>query len=43
LAWQAYRDAHDQPLPDIPDWMDALQQLNPRIVYFAHDRSVWTP
>jgi N-acyl homoserine lactone hydrolase len=43
LAWQAHRDAHDQSLPDIPDWIDALQQLNPRIVYFAHDRSVWTP
>ena len=43
LAWQAYRDAHDQPLPDIPDWIDALQQLDPRMVYFAHDRSVWTP
>jgi N-acyl homoserine lactone hydrolase len=43
LAWQAHHDAHDQPFPGIPDWIDALQQLNPRIVYFAHDRSVWTP
>ena len=42
LAWQAHRDAHDQPLPGIPAWIDALQQLNPRMVYFAHDRSVWT-
>ena len=43
LAWQARRDAHDPPLPSIPDWIDALQQLDPRLVYFAHDRSVWTP
>jgi N-acyl homoserine lactone hydrolase len=25
LAWQPHRDPHDQPLPDIPDWIDALQ------------------
>lgn len=43
LAWQARRDGHGQPLPEIPGWIDALQQLDPRIVYFAHDRSVWTP
>src|SRR5215831_18799817 len=40
LAWQTYRDAHDQPLPGIPDWTDALQQPDPRMIYFAHDRSV---
>ena len=43
LAWRAHRDSHGQPLPEIPNWIDALQQLDPRIVYFAHDRSVWTP
>jgi N-acyl homoserine lactone hydrolase len=43
LAWRAHRDGHALPLPDIPSWIDALQQLDPRIVYFAHDRSVWTP
>jgi N-acyl homoserine lactone hydrolase len=43
LAWRARRDGHGQPLPDIPAWIDALQQLDPRMVYFAHDRSVWTP
>jgi glyoxylase-like metal-dependent hydrolase (beta-lactamase superfamily II) len=43
LAWQAHRDAHDQPLPGIPDWIDALQRFDPRMVYFAHDRSAWTP
>ena len=43
LSWRAHRDSHSQPLPDIPNWIDALQQLDPRIVYFAHDRSVWTP
>jgi N-acyl homoserine lactone hydrolase len=43
LAWQAYRDGHGQPLPDIPDWVDVLQRFDPRVVYFAHDRSVWIP
>jgi N-acyl homoserine lactone hydrolase len=43
LAWRARRDGHGQPLPDIPGWMDAIQQLDPRMVYFAHDRSVWIP
>lgn len=43
LAWRAHRDGHSLPLPSIPTWMDALQQLDPRIVYFAHDRSVWIP
>jgi N-acyl homoserine lactone hydrolase len=43
LAWRARREGHDQLLPDIPAWVDALQQLDPRVVYFAHDRSVWTP
>jgi N-acyl homoserine lactone hydrolase len=43
LAWQARRDGHGQPLPGIPEWIGALQQLDPRMVYFAHDRSVWTP
>lgn len=43
LAWRAHRDGHAQPLPDVPDWIDVLQRLDPRIVYFAHDHSVWTP
>jgi N-acyl homoserine lactone hydrolase len=43
LAWRARRDAHGPPLPAIPDWIDALQQFDPRMVCFAHDRSVWIP
>jgi glyoxylase-like metal-dependent hydrolase (beta-lactamase superfamily II) len=43
LAWRAGRDAHGQPLPAIPAWIDAVAQLDPRAVYFAHDRSVWIP
>jgi N-acyl homoserine lactone hydrolase len=43
LAWRARRDGHGQPLPSIPEWIDALQQLDPRMVYFAHDHSVWMP
>jgi N-acyl homoserine lactone hydrolase len=43
LAWRARHDGHPRPLPGIPEWIDTLQQLDPRIVYFAHDRSVWIP
>jgi N-acyl homoserine lactone hydrolase len=43
LAWRAIRDGHGQPLPAIPAWIGTLQQLDPRAVYFAHDRSVWIP
>jgi N-acyl homoserine lactone hydrolase len=43
LSWRAHRDGHSLPLPDVPDWIDTLQQLDPRMVYFAHDRCVWTP
>jgi N-acyl homoserine lactone hydrolase len=43
LAWRARREGHSQPLPSVPMWIDALQQLDPRVVYFAHDRSVWIP
>ncbi|HEX9623491.1 MAG TPA: MBL fold metallo-hydrolase [Streptosporangiaceae bacterium] len=43
LAWQAHRDGHGRPLPDPPDWVDTLQGFDPRVVYFAHDRSVWVP
>jgi N-acyl homoserine lactone hydrolase len=43
LAWQARGDGHGQPLPDPPEWMAVLQQFDPRVVYFAHDRSVWVP
>jgi N-acyl homoserine lactone hydrolase len=43
LAWRARQDGHSRPLPSVPEWIDALQRLDPRIVYFAHDRSVWTP
>jgi N-acyl homoserine lactone hydrolase len=43
LAWRAHADQHGPPLPAIPDWMGTLQQFDPRLVYFAHDRSVWMP
>ena len=26
-----------------PAWIAILQQFDPRLVYFAHDRSVWVP
>jgi N-acyl homoserine lactone hydrolase len=43
LAWQARRDGHGPPLPGFPDWIGTLQQFDPRMVYFAHDHSVWIP
>ena len=43
LAWRARRDAHGPRLPAFPDWIDTLQQFDPRMVCFAHDRSVWIP
>ena len=43
LAWRAQRDAHGQPLPDVPVWMDRLQGFDPKAVYFAHDHSIWIP
>jgi hypothetical protein len=43
LAWRAHADGHGQPLPAVPAWLDRVQRLDPRLVYFAHDRSVWTP
>jgi N-acyl homoserine lactone hydrolase len=43
LSWRAHRDGHGQPLPCIPGWIDTLQQLDPRMVYFAHDRCAWIP
>lgn len=43
LAWRAGREGHGQPLPEVPEWIDTIQQLDPRMVYFAHDRSVWMP
>jgi N-acyl homoserine lactone hydrolase len=43
LAWRARRDRHTERLPAAPEWIDRLQQFDPRSVYFAHDHAVWTP
>ncbi|MGH9115191.1 MAG: MBL fold metallo-hydrolase [Acidimicrobiales bacterium] len=43
LALRALRDGHDAAVPVPPEWMDRLQQLDPRRVYFAHDHAVWEP
>ncbi len=42
-ALRAMRDGHDAAVPVPPEWMDRLQKLDPRRVYFAHDRAVWEP
>jgi N-acyl homoserine lactone hydrolase len=43
LAWRAHQDGHGQPLPDPPTWVGTLQRFDPKMVFFAHDRSAWTP
>ncbi len=43
LARRARGAGHDEPLPVHPAWVDRLQELDPRVVYFAHDQAVWTP
>ncbi|MGH8989071.1 MAG: N-acyl homoserine lactonase family protein [Acidimicrobiales bacterium] len=43
LALRALRDGHDAGVPVPPEWMDRLQKLDPRRVYFAHDHAVWEP
>ncbi|MDA8318594.1 MAG: MBL fold metallo-hydrolase [Actinomycetota bacterium] len=43
LALRARRDGHAGTLPEVPAWMEAIERFDPRLVYFAHDRSVWVP
>jgi N-acyl homoserine lactone hydrolase len=43
LALRARRDGHAGTLPEVPAWMETIERFDPRLVYFAHDRSVWTP
>jgi glyoxylase-like metal-dependent hydrolase (beta-lactamase superfamily II) len=43
LSWRAQHDTHGRPLPEGPVWMERLQDFDPRVVYFAHDHSIWVP
>jgi N-acyl homoserine lactone hydrolase len=44
LALRALRDGHPPPLPEPRGaWVARIQQLDPRMVVFAHDHSVWVP
>ncbi|MEP6650984.1 MAG: MBL fold metallo-hydrolase [Lapillicoccus sp.] len=44
LALRAHRDGHPPPLPGPRGpWLARLQELDPRMVVFAHDHSVWVP
>ena len=44
LALRAAREGHPPPLPDPRGpWVSRLQELDPRVVVFAHDYSVWVP
>lgn len=42
LALRAADDGHPPPLPVSPEWMRRLVELDPLIVYFAHDHATWT-
>lgn len=43
LALRALQDGHGVAVPIPPEWMELLQSLDPRRVYFAHDHAVWEP
>lgn len=43
LALRARRDRHAGPLPGVPAWIEVIERFDPRLVYFAHDRSAWVP
>jgi hypothetical protein len=41
---EATRQGHPPPLPEPRGpWVARLQSLEPRMVVFAHDHSVWVP
>jgi N-acyl homoserine lactone hydrolase len=40
LSW---RHGHGQSVPAAPEWIGLLQALDPKAVFFAHDRAVWVP
>jgi hypothetical protein len=39
FAWSLARDGVEAPLPDDPGWVGRLQELDPRLALFAHDRA----
>lgn len=41
LAWRGAKEGHPSWLPLAPAWIDRLQSLDPRRVFFAHDHAVW--
>jgi N-acyl homoserine lactone hydrolase len=43
LALRARRDGHGPPLPDVADWVERIERLEPAEVVFAHDHSIWQP
>lgn len=43
LALRARRDGVAEPLPVVSAWMDVLLAMDPSLVVFAHDHSVWKP
>lgn len=40
LAWS---HGHAQSVPFAPEWIGLLQALDPKAVFFAHDRAIWMP
>ena len=44
LAVRAHAEGHPPPLPEPRGaWVARIQELDPRMVVFAHDHSVWMP
>jgi glyoxylase-like metal-dependent hydrolase (beta-lactamase superfamily II) len=42
-AWRLRRGGSTEDLPEIPDWLGTLQDLDVRRVFFAHDLLSWEP
>lgn len=43
LAWGVRRESPGEGAPEVADWIARVQELGPRLVYFAHDPAVWEP
>jgi N-acyl homoserine lactone hydrolase len=42
LAWEISQ-AGGEPVPDVPEWVRRVQDLDPRRILFSHDLAVWEP
>lgn len=43
FAWRLRQAGTSEELPEVPEWMATLQELDVRRVFFAHDLLSWAP